>query len=131
MAFMTASRKAGEHQDEDHDALSEDDRHTDLPRDVRLLEADDREGHHRIQSHARGESERTVGDQAHADAHQRRTQGGRGRGTGERYTGGGQDPRIHEDDVCHRHERRDAGDDLGLEVGPALSNLKKPSMSLP
>ena len=44
--------QTGEHQEQDDDALDEDDRHADLPRHVRLLEADDRERHDRVQAHA-------------------------------------------------------------------------------
>ena len=67
------------------------------------------------------------------DAHERRAErrGGGERGDprragfGCRAERGGQQTRVHEDDVRHRHERDDAGEDLGAEVRAALLELEE------
>ena len=53
----------------------------------------------------------------------RRDAGGRG-DRRQRHAGFVQDGGVHEDDVGHRHERGDAGQDLGLPVGAELLELE-------
>src|SRR3989338_4579805 len=67
-----------DHQQENKQPLDEDHGHPHLPGHIGLLEADDREGQHRVYPHAGGQRQRPVRYRAHQHAHHRRPQG-RGR----------------------------------------------------
>jgi hypothetical protein len=60
-----------------------------------------------------GERERQIRRERHRRRRDRGGQRGRHRHGVEREPRGGEDRRVHEQDVAHRQERRDAGADLG------------------
>ena len=127
---MTACARARQHKGEDDETLDEDHRHSDLPRHIGLLEANDRERHNGVQAHARCQRKRSVADETHREAHESRAERRRSRCALERHTRSRENPRVHEDDVRHCEERRDSGKQLGSNVGSTLCELEERIHSL-
>ncbi len=65
-----------------------------------------------------------VGERSHEDAAEGRAEAGGGGDGGERHAGLGEDGRVHEDDVGHRDEGGEAGEDLGAPVGAVCGESK-------
>ena len=91
--------------------------------------------HHRIgevgiQPHARRERDRIARKSSHQQAAHGRREAGRGSDSGGGHTGFVQDRRVDEDDVRHRHERRDAREKLRLPVGSQRRELEVPFRAL-
>ena len=85
--------------------------------------------HHRVgevsvQAHARCQCERVVGQRAHKDGAERRTQAGRHRDCRDRHTRFAQDRRVDKDDVGHRDEGRQAGKHLGAPRGAVFGEME-------
>jgi hypothetical protein len=78
---------------------------------------DDGVGKVGVEAHAGGEGEWVVGECAHEDAAEGRTETGGGGNCRERHAGFGEDGWIDEDDVGHRDEGGEAGEDFGAPVG--------------
>ena len=116
--------EAGEHQDEDDDALDDDE-----PHGVGVghaLGAHEGVGDHRVDPQARGQGHRVVGDDAHEDRHDRGDEGGAGGelGLGSRRTRLGQDGGVEDEDVAHREEGDDAATDLAGDGRTALGDVE-------
>ena len=77
-----------------------------------------------IEAHAGGEGDGIVGESAHEDAAKGRAEAGRGGYGGQRHTGLRENGRVHEDDVGHRDEGGEAGEDLGTPVGSVAGELE-------
>ena len=95
------------------------------------------EGDHGVDAEARRQGVGAVGEQAHDERHDGGHEAGRGEHGGERQAlgrqardaGEAQDRRVHEDDVGHDHEGREAGQRVapqrgavGLELEEALEH---------
>ena len=82
-------------------------------------------GEEGVQAHARCQRDRVVGDQTH----DRRADGCRQAGGDEHravvHAGLGEDARVDEEDVGHRQEGGDAGQDLGAQRGVVRLELKQ------
>ena len=102
-------------EDEEDDAGEEDGAEGGLPGDAHAL--DDGVGEVGVEAHAGREGERVVGERSHEDAAEGRAEAGGGGDGGEGHAGFGEDGRVHEDDVGHRDEGGEAGEDLGAPVG--------------
>jgi hypothetical protein len=77
-----------------------------------------------VEAHAGREGERVVGGRSHEDAAEGGAEaGGRGDG-GEGHAGFGEDGRVDEDDVGHRDEGGEAGEDLGAPVGGVVGEAE-------
>src|SRR5687768_12054926 len=64
-----------------------------------------------------GECNRISRERAHHDASERGRQTCRGNHGSERHARFGENGRVHEDDVCHRHEGREPGENLRTPIG--------------
>ena len=115
--------EATEDEDEDRDALDEDDRHGGVP--VTTGELGQREGHDRVDTHAGGAGERTVGEEAHEDGHDACAEAGRGDGCRDRHAGKRHQARVDRDDVRHREERREASANLLTRRRTPVGHLKE------
>jgi hypothetical protein len=78
---------------------------------------DDGVGEVGVEAHAGCEGKRVVGERSHEDAAEGRAEAGCGSDCGEWHAGFGEDGWIDEDDVGHRDEGGEAGEDLGAPVG--------------
>ena len=106
---------AGEGEGEEDDAGEEDGTEGGLPGDAHAF--DDGVGEVGVEAHAGCEGEGVVGERSHEDAAEGRAEAGGGGDGGEGHSGLAKDGRIHEDDVGHRDEGGEAGEDLGAPVG--------------
>ena len=78
-----------------------------------------------VDPEAGGQGDRDVRDDAHRDRHDaRRRAPSRRMPPAPEMPGGGQDARVHEEDVGHDHERGHAGLDLRRESRPAFGELE-------
>ena len=105
-----AQRRRRDEQEEH--ARPEDDAERDRPRHAAA--DDQRVGEERVQAHARRDAEGQPRVEPHQQRHREAHEHGGGERAGEGNAGAGrrQDRRVHDDDVGHREEGRDAGDDL-------------------
>ena len=78
---------------------------------------DDGVGEVGVEAHAGSEGERVVGGGSHEDATEGRAETGGGGDGSEWHAGFGEDGRVDEDDVGHRDEGGEAGEDFGSPVG--------------
>ena len=70
-----------------------------------------------IEAHAGSQRDRVAGESAHQEtAHRGGEAGGGGHG-GQRHARLMEDRRVDEDDIRHRHERGESGQDFGLPIG--------------
>ena len=100
---------------EKDDAGEEDGAEGGLPGDAHAF--DDGVGEVGVEAHAGCEGERVVGERSHEDGAEGRAEAGGGGDGGEGHAGFGEDGRVDEDDVGHRDEGGEAGEDLGAPVG--------------
>ncbi len=70
-----------------------------------------------VEAHAGREGDGVVGECSHEDAAEGRAEAGGGGDGGDGHAGLAEDGRVHEDDVGHRDEGGEAGEDLGAPVG--------------
>ncbi len=98
---------------DEHDAGDRHAAERDLPRHVH---ADDHGvGEEEVVPHRRRDRDRVVREQRHQRRRERRREAGRHEHRAEVHPGRAQDRRLHEDDVRHRQERGDAGEDFGAD----------------
>jgi hypothetical protein len=102
---------------EEDDAGEEDGAEGGLPGDVHGF--DDGVGEVGVEAHAGCEGERVVGEGSHEDAAEGRAETGGGGDGGEGHAGLREDGRVDEDDVGHRDEGGEPGDNFGAPVGSA------------
>ena len=102
--------QAAEDEQQDDDALEEDDAHGGAP--VAAAVGGGGDDDHRVDAKAGGKCERTVGEEAHEDGHDARTEAGARDGCGDGYPRIRQNQGVERDDVGHREERREAGAEL-------------------
>ena len=76
----------------------------------------DRVGEIGVQAHAWRQRDRISGNAAHQEASQRGRKAGSGGYGAERHSGFMKNRRIDEDDVSHRHERGEPGQNLSLPI---------------
>lgn len=107
--------ETGEGEGEKDDPGEEDSAESALPGNAHL-EADGI-GEVCVEAHAGCEGKGIVGECSHENAPEGRTEAGGGGDCGEGHAGFGEDGRVHEDDVGHRDEGGEAGEDLGAPVG--------------
>ena len=98
-----------------------------LPRDTHAL--DHREREIRVQAHSRSERQRVIGHQSHENAAKCRGEAGRCRNAGAGHAGGPKNDGIDDDDVGHREERREAGQQLGANRRAMILQIKKTAQS--
>ena len=79
----------------------------------------------RIQTHTGGQSERQIGEQSHAQTCDRGCNGSRCEDGALVHTGSAQDVRVDGQNVDHRHERCQTGDDLSSGIGVVLFQLEQ------
>ena len=77
-----------------------------------------------VQAHARRERNRIARDNAHQDRRESRRKACGRSGCRQRQPGVGQDGRVHQHDVGHGEERRDAGQNLSAPVSPQAGKFK-------
>jgi hypothetical protein len=106
---------ASEGEQKEDDAGEEDRAEGGLPRDAHAF--DDGVGEVGVEAHARGEGEWVVGERAHEDGADGGAEAGGGGDGGEGHAGLGEDGWVDEDDVRHRDEGGEAGEDLGAPRG--------------
>jgi len=106
---------AGEGEGEEDDAREEDGAEGGLPGNAHAKDDGVREVG--VEAHAGGECEWVVGECSHEDAAECRTEAGGGGDGGEGHAGFAEKRGIHEDDVGHRDEGGEAGEDFGAPVG--------------
>ncbi len=86
-----------------------------------------------VLAHARRLGDRIARDQRHDGRGQRGGEAGGGHDRAEIHPGrfaghrAGKGGRVHDDDIGHGHERRDAGEDLGARVRLVLRQLEESS----
>jgi hypothetical protein len=134
-AWNTAVPEAGEHEDEDDEALEDDQAHRIGPGHL----GGDGEGDEGVETQAGGQGEREVGEHPHEDRHQAGHQGG-ARGDGRQVgpiagppprkctvgvLGETEDQRVEDDDVGHREEGDDAAADLAFDAGAPFGDLEE------
>ena len=95
-----------------------------LPRHAHAL-------HHRVgevgvQPHAGRERDGVAREAAHQETADRGRKAGGGGHRGQRHAGLVQDRRVDEDDVRHRHERGEAGQDFGPPIGAKRLEFEVP-----
>ncbi len=93
-----------------------------LPGDAHAF--DDGVGEVGVEAHAGGEGERVVGERSHEDAAEGRAEAGGGGDGGEGHAGFTEDGWVDEDDVGHRDEGGEAGEDLGAPVGGVVGEAE-------
>ncbi len=70
-----------------------------------------------VEAHAGSQGQWVVGERSHEDAAEGRAETGGGGDGGEGHAGFAEERGIHEDDVRHRDEGGEAGEDFGAPVG--------------
>ena len=100
---------------EEDDAGEEDGAEGGLPGDAHAF--DDGVGEVGVEAHAGSEGEGVVGERSHENAAEGGAEAGGGGDGGEGHAGFGEDGWVDEDDVGHRDEGGEAGEDLGAPVG--------------
>jgi hypothetical protein len=70
-----------------------------------------------VEAHARGEGERVVGKSSHENAAEGGAEAGGSGDCGEGHAGFGEDGWVDEDDVSHRDEGGEAGENLSAPIG--------------
>jgi hypothetical protein len=108
---LTDSREGEE---EKNDTGEEDCSEGGLPGNAHAF--DDGVGEVGVETHAGREGQRVVGDGAHEDRTEGRAEAGGGCDGGDGHAGLREDGWVHEDDVRHRDEGGDAGEDLGAPI---------------
>ena len=128
--------EAGEHEQQDDQALEDHEAHRVRPGHLRQL--GDAEGDEGVEPQARGEGQRIVGHDPHEQGHDPRHEGGARRDHREvglvapteeaaRRVGlGPDDQRVEDDDVGHREEGREATADLPADRRATLVDLEVP-----
>lgn len=111
-----ADARKGERKEDD--SGDEDGAERGLPGDAHTF--DDRVGEVGVEAHAWGKREWVVCECAHEDASEGCAEAGGGGDGGQRHSGLRQDGWINEDDVSHRDEGGDAGENLSAPVGSVL-----------
>jgi hypothetical protein len=102
-------------ENEEDDAGEKDGSEGGLPGDAHAF--DDGVGEVGIEAHAGSEGEWVVGGCSHENAAEGRAEAGCGGDGGEWHAGFGEDGRVDEDDVGHRDEGGESGEDFGAPVG--------------
>ncbi len=110
-----ALANAGEGEGEKDDAGEEDGAKGGLPGNAHAK--DDGVGEVGVEAHAGCEGEGVVGECSHEYAAECRTEAGGGGDCGEGHACFAEEGRVHEDDVGHRDEGGEAGEDFGAPVG--------------
>ena len=110
---------SGEGEGEEYDAGEEDGSQGGLPGDAHL--EDDGVGEVGVEAHAGGQGKGVVGDGSHEDAAEGCAETGGGGDGSDRHSSLREDGGVHEDDVGHRDEGGEAGEDLGAPVGVQVS----------
>ncbi|MNQ71052.1 hypothetical protein D3C85_857090 [compost metagenome] len=87
-------------------------------------------GEERVQSHARCQRNRVVGDQAHDGGADGGCQAGRDKHRALVHAGLAENARVDEQNVGHGQEGRDTGKNLGTHVGVVCLELKQPFQHL-
>ena len=105
---------SGEGKGEEDDSGEEDGSQCALPGDAHAF--DDGVSEVGVEAHAGGECQGVVGERSHEDAAEGRAEAGGGGDGGKRHAGFAEDGRVHEDDVGHRDEGGETGENLGLPV---------------
>ena len=77
-----------------------------------------------VEAHAGGEGERVVGEGSHEDAAECGAEAGGDGDRGERHAGLGEDGGVHEDDVGHRDEGGEAGEEFGAPGGVVVGEVE-------
>ena len=113
---------ASEGEQEEDDAGEEDGAEGGLPGDVHAL--DDGVGEVGVEAHAGGEGEGVVGEGSHHDGAEGGAEAGGSGDGGEGHAGLGEDGGVHEDDVGHRDEGGEAGEELDAPGGLVLVKLE-------
>ena len=106
---------AGEGEREEDDSGEEHGSEGGLPGDVHAF--DDGVGEVGVETHAGCEGEWVVGGRSHEYAAEGRAEAGGGGDGGEGHSSFREDSRVNEDDVGHRDEGGESGEDLGAPVG--------------
>ena len=110
--------------EDEHGARDRDRAERDRPR--RAARGHDREREEEIVTHRRRHADRVVGE----ERHEQRRHGRRETGGGEHgpviHAGLLQDRRLHEDDVGHRQERRQAGEHFGADGRSRRGQMEEP-----
>ncbi len=114
---------SGERQDQEDHARDEDGAERLLPAIAEL--PDDRECKEGVEPHARRHGDRPVGPEAHDGRTDRRGKAGRDEDGVAVHPRAGKNLRIDEDDVSHRDEGRDAGNDFRSNVRLQFSQLEE------
>lgn len=114
---------AGDREQEKHNSAPEDHAERGLPGDFHR--SADGEGEERIQTHARGESQRVVGEQRHRERHDGRGECCRGDECAPIHSGDGQNRGIHRENVGHRGEGRETSHHFAADGGAVFLELKK------
>jgi hypothetical protein len=113
---------ATEGEQEEDDAGEEDGAQGGLPGDVHAL--DDGVSEVGVKAHTWRQGKRIVGQGSHHDGTESSAEAGAGGDGRERHAGLGQDRGVHEDDVGHRDEGGEAGEELDAPGGLVLGETE-------
>ena len=121
--YALADRRQRKRQE--HYALHEHRQQRELPAVAHTQHDAERE--ERVETHARRQHERIVRHERHEQRADDSRDGRREEYAAARDSGDGKYVGVHGEDVRHRHERRDAGDDFGLDRRTVAVQLEEPA----